>query len=269
MTATKADSEQTKSETATKATTRKQTKSKNAAVNLKRLIQAPSSIVDQFIKNSVINETQIHWVGDDIMTRFCALHGITRFTKTGGECVAHLDPNFRDEATTIPYCFPMAARVFFAGVVKSEDSPIERLVPVRLEPHGRLVVLGDNEPCDLPIRLDNIAFQPLMKAHTVPRNCAPYCFPTAKLNGMELGVAGCVKYCEPPQDVQQEDFTTKPSPCKCGVLKRLSCFLHEGSNKTTFGQFKMLMGTRAAERDSALVAEDACNQICAGQVSAF
>ena len=86
----------------------------------------------------------------------------------------------------------VAARIFYAGVVANSNSNIERLVAVRLEPHGRLVVMG-SEPKDLQVRLDNIAYMPLMKAQTPARNCAPYCFPTGELGQDALGVAGCVK----------------------------------------------------------------------------
>lgn len=243
-------------------------------VDAQRLIAGPSAetVNQAFARSSIITHAHQAVLGDDITARFCALHGVATFTSLPAtkadsrrEVVAHLDPNFRDAETGIPYCFPMQTRVFFAGVVKSESSSIERLVAIRLEPHGRLVVLG-NEPKDIKIRLDNIAYQPLMKANTAPGSCAPYCFPTGLLDQTELGVAGCVKYCEPPQDVQLPDYSRKPSPCKCAIIKRLSCFLHEGSDLTTCGQFKMLMNTRSTDRN---INPAACEQICAGQVSAF
>jgi hypothetical protein len=240
------------------------------AVDVARLLLGASTVVaDNFIKNSIITSQHQLAVGDHIVTRFCSLHGVVTFTSlpatTGRECVAHLDPNYRDPDTGIPYCFPMSARIFFASVVDSESSAIQRLVAIRLEPHGRLVVLG-NEAADLKIRLDNIAFQPLMKANTAPSSCAPYCFPIGLLDQSGLGVAGCVKYCEPLQDVQQDDFSKEPSPCKCAIVKRLACFLHEGSDLTTCGQFKMLMSMRSVDK---WVDAEACEQICAGQVSAF
>lgn len=248
---------------------------KSVRVNVTRLIsdQISSEIVGTFVRNSIIDSSHQAVFGNDITTRYCALHGVAKFTSIPStssgsrtvSCVAFLDPNFRDPDTAIPYCFPMDARIFFAGVVKSEFSAIERLVPVQLEPHGRLVVLGQ-EPDDLLIRLDNIAFQPLTRAHTVPTSCAPYCFPTGLLGHRKLGVAGCTKYCVPPQQIQQPNFSKEPSPCKCSVLKRLACFVHDGSETTTCGQFKIQLSMRATPKQTN---DESCDQICAGQVAAF
>merc|ERR550514_1042373 len=105
-----------------------------------------------------------------------------------------------------------------------------------------------------------------MAFNKVSTNCAPYCFPTGKEGGAGLGTASCVKYCTPAQDVMipTEHFGMTPGKCKCRILKRIDCFLHDGTSSYKCGQFKMLMGQSHTSGKASL-----CKEICAGQVAAF
>jgi len=213
-----------------------------------------------FAAQSVLKPTKNMVVmGPTMEVRTCVLKGVIDFTAVNNEAIAHLDPNYRDPKTKVPFCFPMASLVFFAGVVESDrpDAPIQKVVPIQIEPHGRLKLIGVNS--NTKVRVDNIMYHPVMKFNKSPSSCAPYCFPDGKMGGQKLGMSGCVKACTPTQYISQEDTTQKLSECECDMLKRLDCFYHDGSSQIRCGQVKKLMAMSTPQ----------CTEICAGQLAAF
>lgn len=234
-------------------------KPRSRFINCKLVKHAVNDTQTGFSKTSVVKSHQMIIMGSRPQTRTCALNGIVRFTSQNSVAVAYLDPNYRDPTNNMPFCFPMSTMIFFGGVVASTaDSPIVRTIALQIEPHGRLVVIG-KETRDIYVRLDGISYHPLMKFNKSPTTCAPYCFPTAAYGAGDMGMSGCVKYCTPTQYVRQDDTSLKPSKCKCDMLKRIDCFLHNGIKNIRCGQFKMLMGLTNA----------GCKKICAGQLSSF
>ena len=179
--------------------------------------------------------------------------------------IAFLDPNYRVPQTNMPFCFPTATRIFFAAVVQPLDhGTVTRTVALQLEPHGRMLIVG-KESHNLSVRLDNIMYHPIMPFNKSPFTCDPCCFPTGKLEGKGMNIAGCVKCCTPSQYVKQKNGDLILSPCKCAMLKRLGCFKHANNHQTkqasiACGQFKRLMSTSDPSK---------CDQICAGQLAAF
>merc|ERR1711977_290366 len=99
---------------------------------------------------SIVSRKNLAVMGQDMDSRTCVLRGVVKFTSDGGTATAWLDPNYRDPATEMPLCFPVSGTMqFFASIVNPKDtSEIERTVGLQIEPHGRLVVLGD-QPSDV------------------------------------------------------------------------------------------------------------------------
>ena len=130
-----------------------------------------------FALKSVLKPANMVIMGKSFATRTCVLRGVVKFTSVDSTAIAFLDPNYRDPTTRMPFCFPMATMIFLASVTDSNNSRrIARTLALRIEPHGRMVVIG-KEPRDVSVRLDNIMYHPLMEFNFSPRSCAPYCFP--------------------------------------------------------------------------------------------
>ena len=118
----------------------------------------------------VTTPTNLIITGKHLNNRTCSLRGVVTFQSMNESAQAQLDPNLRDLSMT-PYCFPMAAQIFIAGVVKDNNSTnITRHVAVQIEPHGRLRVVGE-EPQDINVRLDGISYAPWMPFSTPPSDC--------------------------------------------------------------------------------------------------
>lgn len=147
-----------------------------------------------FAKQSILNESNVIIMGSEMELRTCLLRGVARFTATKEEngdvvAIAHMNPNFRDPETKMPFCFPMSTMLFTAGVVKDTDSEIERVVVLQLEPHGRLVIKDESR--DIIVRLDNIMYHPLVVFNKAPDVCVPYCFPTGMYpSSAPMGMSG-------------------------------------------------------------------------------
>merc|ERR1712146_277137 len=156
------------------------------------------------------------------------------------------DPDLRDPDTKTPLCFPLAAMIFFAGVVDNENSAIARSVAVQIEPHGRLRVVGGSTGVSskgqkVKIRLDGITYHPFLEFNAVPRTCAPYCFPPSKNGKKEMGSSGCTKYCTPAEYTRKSGNKLALNNCRCDMVKRLDCWIREGSPQLVCGQFKQLL----------------------------
>jgi len=213
---------------------------------------------------SIIGSNNVAVMGTDIDSRTCVLRGVVEFISDGSTATAWLDPNYRDPATDVPLCFPVSGTMQFFASVYTElftegTSAIEETVIVQIEPHGRLVIMGEQKS-NVRVRLDNILYHPLMPFNDPPTTCAPYCFPAGVMGAGNVVTSGCVKYCTPTQFVRQHDTSLKPSDCRCTMLKRLDCFKRNGEANVVCGQFKKLMRMNLP---------DECGQICAGQLAAF
>jgi len=175
-----------------------------------------------FPTNAVVNATSnLIITGNSLESRTCSLRGVVTFQSMDRSAQAQLDPNIRDPSIKTPLCFPLAAQIFFAGVVATKTGPIVRHVAVQIEPHGRLRVIGE-EAKDIHVRLDGITYYPFMPFNKPNPDCAPYCFPRAKANLAQgntthMGVSGCVKYCAPAES-EVVDGKLKPIDCQCDMV---------------------------------------------------
>jgi hypothetical protein len=224
----------------------------------------------EFPTNAVVNATSnLIITGNSLESRTCSLRGVVTFQSMDRSAQAQLDPNIRDPSIKTPLCFPLAAQIFFAGVVETKTGPIVRHVAVQIEPHGRLRVIGE-EAKDIHVRLDGITYYPFMPFNKPNPDCAPYCFPRAKANleqgnTTHMGVSGCVKYCAPAES-EVVDGKLKPVDCQCDMVKRIACFNREGSSELTCGQYKKLLRVHTVSQNGI---PDACGQVCARQLASL
>merc|ERR1719247_1211376 len=94
---------------------------------------------------SIVSRKNLAVMGEDMDSRTCVLRGVAKFISDGSIATAWMDPNYRDPATNMPLCFPVSGTMqFFASVIDPDDnSQIKEVVALQIEPHGRLVVLGN------------------------------------------------------------------------------------------------------------------------------
>ena len=222
-------------------------------------------LVEGTAKHSLVTSSNIVAMGDSLQTRTCTLQGVATFTSIQGSAIAQMDPNLRDPIKNNPLCAPLAAMVFFAGVVEDETAPITRSVAVQIEPHGRLHVLG-KEPHDLKIRLDGITYHPQTQANISPKVCAPYCFPE-DTGATQMGTSGCVKACTPPVLTTASDGSQQVQDCQCDLVKRLDCWKVQKS-PLRCGQFKQLLRMHSLATGQT-VGDEKCGEICARQLAAL
>jgi len=221
----------------------------------------------EFPTRAVIPHANVVISGNSLESQTCTLRGVVTFQSIKGQAEAQLDPNLRNPYDKTNLCFPLAAMVFFAGVVSGDSSPIHRHVAVQLEPHGRLRIL-EPELRDLRVRLDGITYYPFMRFNKPNPTCAPYCFPmmAAGVTGSKMKSAGCVKYCTPPE-LRLVNGALVPINCQCDMVKRLSCFQREGSKTLKCGQFKQLVRTHTLDKGT--VDAKVCGEVCGRQLSAL
>ena len=128
---------------------------------------------------------------------------------------------------------------------------------------GMVVVGGSFEKREaVRIRLDGILFHPFMGFNEVPLTCGGHCFPQSTPGKTTMGSSGCMKYYTPAV----YDRSSQLDNCQCDMVKRLDCWMREGSKDLQCNQLKVMVRMHLLTTKRTATLEE-CGEVCARQLA--